>query len=224
VKIGMGRNNSEKKTIIWDWNGTLLDDLDICINGINTYLKERNLDLMTRDTYREVFDFPIKNYYTKIGFDFEKEDFEKLSVKFLETYFENFNKTRLAENAPEVLAKLQTAGFKHYILSAMGQADLENSVRLFGIEPFFESIQGAGDILAKGKLEYGRILFEKEKLQAEHTCLIGDTLHDKEVADQLGVSCILVSAGHQTNERLAINNNIVVKNLTEAALKVLKIL
>jgi phosphoglycolate phosphatase len=222
VKVGIGRKNSGKKAIIWDWNGTLLDDLDICINGINTYLKERNLNLMTRDTYREVFDFPIKNYYTKIGFDFEKENFEKLSVKFLKTYFENFNKTRLVENAPEVLAQLQTAGFKHYILSAMGQTDLENSVSVFGIESFFESIQGAGDILAKGKLEYGKILFKKEKLQAEHTFLIGDTLHDKEVADKLGVSCILVSAGHQTNKRLAVNNNIVVNNLKEAALKVLK--
>lgn len=211
------------QAIIWDWNGTLLDDLDICINGINTYLEERNLNLMTREIYREVFDFPIKDYYTRIGFDFEKEDFERLSVKFLETYFENFEHARLAENTVEVLARLKKEGFHHYILSAMGQEDLENSVKIFGIEHFFEAIQGAGDILAKGKLEYGRTLFQKEKLQPGHTCLIGDTLHDKEVADQLGISCILVSAGHQTRKRLGVNHNMVVENLTEAARKVLKI-
>ncbi len=218
-----GGNKSGKKALIWDWNGTLLDDLDICINGINTYLKERNLNLMTRNSYREVFDFPIRDYYTKIGFDFEKEDFNGLSVKFLETYFKNFKQTKLAENTREVLSHLQKKGFRHYILSAMGQKDLENSIRIFGIESFFESIRGAGDILASGKLDYGRILFEKENLQPEYTCLIGDTLHDKEVADQLGVKCILISAGHQSSKRLAVNNNIVVENLKEASRKILEI-
>ncbi|RLD34288.1 MAG: HAD family hydrolase [Bacteroidetes bacterium] len=224
MKVDMNSKNSNKKAVIWDWNGTLLDDLDICINGINTYLKERNLNLMTRDTYREVFDFPIKDYYTKIGFDFEKEDFGKLSVKFLETYFNNFNQTRLFDYVPEALRQLQKKGFNNYILSAMEQQALENSVRKFSIEKYFVAIQGANDILAKGKLVYGKELFKNEKLIPEHTCFIGDSLHDKEVADQLNISCILISAGHQSHERLMVNNNLVVKNLREAVREISKIL
>ncbi len=220
----MGNSKSLTKAIIWDWNGTLLDDLDICISGINTYLKKRKLTLMTRKSYRNVFGFPIKDYYHKIGFDFEKEDFEKLSVKFLETYFNDFNQTRLFDHVPETLKQLQEKGFRHYILSAMGQDALENSIRIFGIEKYFVAIQGASDILAKGKLDYGKKLFREEKLIAEHTCFIGDSLHDKEVADQLNISCILISAGHQSHERLIVNNNLVVHNVKEAGREILKIL
>ena len=220
----MNNKKSSGKAIIWDWNGTLLDDLDICISGINTYLEKRNLTLMTRKSYRNVFGFPIKDYYSKIGFDFEKENFGKLSVKFLETYFNDFNQTRLFYHVPETLKQLQKKGFRHYILSAMGQDALEKSIRKFGIEKYFVAIQGASDILAKGKLDYGKELFIKEKLVPEHTCFIGDSLHDKEVADQLNISCILISAGHQSHERLMVNNNLVVHNIEEAARGILKIL
>ena len=220
----MNNKKPSEKAIIWDWNGTLLDDLDICISGINTYLEKRNLSLMTRESYRNVFDFPIKDYYSKIGFDFEKEDFGELSIKFLETYFNNFNQTRLFDHVPEILKELQKKGFSHYILSAMGQDALENSVLKFGIEKYFVAIQGAGDILAKGKLDYAKKLFRKEKLDPECTCFIGDSLHDKEVADQLNISCILISAGHQSHERLLVNNNLVVKNIEEAAREISKIL
>ena len=66
-----------KKAIIWDWNGTLLDDVELCINSMNLLLKERNLQALTIDRYREIFTFPVKEYYQKAGFNFKTENFEK---------------------------------------------------------------------------------------------------------------------------------------------------
>ncbi|MCK4288095.1 MAG: HAD hydrolase-like protein, partial [Bacteroidales bacterium] len=61
------------KTIIWDWNGTLLNDIDICINSINILLEHRNIENLTKEIYKEIFTFPVKDYYSKAGFDFTKE-------------------------------------------------------------------------------------------------------------------------------------------------------
>ncbi|HPR60597.1 MAG TPA: HAD hydrolase-like protein, partial [Prolixibacteraceae bacterium] len=74
-------------TIIWDWNGTLFDDTDICIESINNLLIERGLERIDRKRYLEVFDFPVRDYYQRIGFDFDKEPFEIPALKFIDNYF-----------------------------------------------------------------------------------------------------------------------------------------
>jgi phosphoglycolate phosphatase len=72
------------KSIIWDWNGTLLNDLDFCISTINILLKKRELPLLNHYSYKEVFSFPVKDYYQAVGFDFSKEDFAIPAQEFID--------------------------------------------------------------------------------------------------------------------------------------------
>lgn len=62
-----------KDHIIWDWNGTILNDVDHAVAMMNTLLVEHNLPLIDREYYREIFDFPVLHYYQKLGFNFEKQ-------------------------------------------------------------------------------------------------------------------------------------------------------
>ncbi|MBK7029079.1 MAG: hypothetical protein IPH45_07645 [Bacteroidales bacterium] len=75
-----------KGTIILDWNGTLLDDTAICLDSMNQMLSHRHLPLLTLEKYREVFTFPVIQYYTTIGFDFETEPWDKAAIGFIELY------------------------------------------------------------------------------------------------------------------------------------------
>ena len=72
----MKMESSKYTHVIWDWNGTLLDDNWLCVEVMNTLLSSRNLPLLTLERYRDIFDFPVKNYYEKLGFNFKKESFE----------------------------------------------------------------------------------------------------------------------------------------------------
>ena len=67
--------------IIWDWNGTLLNDNWLCVDVINTLLKKRGMPLTTLNTYKEIFVFPVIEYYHKLGFEFTDESFEEVQVK-----------------------------------------------------------------------------------------------------------------------------------------------
>ncbi|MEN8118654.1 MAG: HAD hydrolase-like protein, partial [Bacteroidota bacterium] len=109
------------QSIIWDWNGTLLNDLDFCISTINTLLKNRNLDLLDRETYKEVFSFPVKDYYAAIGFDFSKEDFAVPAREFIDLYDNGVKNCSLHPSAIEVLAWFQKKGIRQFVLSAMKQ-------------------------------------------------------------------------------------------------------
>ena len=56
--------------IIWDWNGTLLNDRWLCVEAINQALNKRNLPMLTEGKYKDVFSFPVEDYYKKVGFDY----------------------------------------------------------------------------------------------------------------------------------------------------------
>ncbi|MEJ2616368.1 MAG: hypothetical protein P8Z35_15535 [Ignavibacteriaceae bacterium] len=74
------------KHIIWDWNGTLFDDVELCHNIINGLLIRNEIEEISLQRYREIFDFPVKKYYKTAGLDFNKTSFEILGKQFMDEY------------------------------------------------------------------------------------------------------------------------------------------
>ena len=101
---------SKYKHIIWDWNGTLVDDVWLVVEIINKMLKKRHLPGIDSKKYREMFDFPVTKYYLKLGFDFSKESFEKLAVEFISEYYERFKECKLFDHTEELLKKIRDMG------------------------------------------------------------------------------------------------------------------
>jgi phosphoglycolate phosphatase len=200
-------------TIIWDWNGTLLNDLGLCLASINALLEKRSLPLLDRNSYKEVFSFPVKNYYAAIGFDFDREDFEVPAKEFIDLYNSGLNSCALHPAARDVLSRFKTAGARQFVLSAMQQSMLTASLKHNRILHFFEGIAGLDDHYAVSKIDRGRQLIREYDIEKENAWMVGDTDHDFEVAEALGIRCILVADGHQSAERLRNTGAVVVENL-----------
>jgi len=202
-------------TIIWDWNGTLLNDLGLCIDSINALLKKRSLKLLDHASYKEVFSFPVKNYYEIIGFDFSKEDFEIPAKEFIDLYDSSVKNCPLHFSAVEILEFFRQKKYPQFVLSAMKQPMLEKTLKHNGIFPFFEGVAGLNDHYAVSKVERGKELLNEFNIDVQNTWMIGDTDHDFEVARELGIRCILVADGHQSEERLKETGAEVVSSLSE---------
>lgn len=201
-------------TIFWDWNGTLLDDVNICVKCINHLLESRNLPSLSREKYLQIFDFPVKTYYEKVGFNFKKESFDDVAEEFMEWYHEYLPEAELFPEAENVLTRYRKKGYRQVILSAMEHESLMKVLADKEILPFFDEVAGISDIYANGKLERARALLQKMNLNGSESILIGDTLHDLEVARDLGIRHILVANGHQSAQRLLVETNQVVGNLS----------
>ena len=200
-------------SIIWDWNGTLLNDLDVCISSINVLLKKRNLPLIIKAVYKEVFSFPVMDYYKAIGFDFSKEDFSIPAHQFIELYEEQVKNCLLHKAATRVLQFFKEKGIRQFVLSAMHQNMLEQTLNQNGIFNYFDGIAGLNDHYAVSKIDRGRQLIEEFQIEKNNTRIIGDTIHDYEVANELGIECILVADGHQSEKRLKTTGATVVSTL-----------
>ena len=94
-------------------------------------------------------------------------------------------------------------GISHSVLSAAKQDALEKGMRYFEIHRHFVGLMGADNIYAEGKIGKGRQWLQQLDWAPEEIVLIGDTLHDYEVAQAIGTDCILMAHGHHSFERLA---------------------
>lgn len=203
------------QSIIWDWNGTLLNDLDFCISTINKLLQKRNLNLLDRFSYKEVFSFPVKDYYEAIGFDFSKEDFSIPAQEFIDHYNAGVTRCNLHPAATEVLEHFKNRGLRQFVLSAMQQNMLEATLKHQHILDYFEGVAGLNDHYAVSKIERGEQLIQHFNINKEQATIIGDTNHDFEVAEQLEIDCILVADGHQSADRLKATGAQVIDMLPE---------
>ena len=212
----MIKNGLDKcRNIIWDWNGTLLNDLDVCVNSINLLLEKRNLSTLDRLKYLDIFTFPVKDYYETVGFNFNEESYETVAVEFMDHYFNLVKTAGLHPYVEKTLAWFRENGREQIILSAMEQNELNRLVKEYGIEDFFTNVFGISDHLAHGKLDLATSAIEITGFNREETCLIGDTLHDAEVANKLGIKCLLIADGHQSEVRLNESGFPVIRNLAE---------
>jgi phosphoglycolate phosphatase len=207
--------NKKYKHIIWDWNGTLLNDVDFCNRIINRILVENELPKLSLEKYREIFTFPVQDYYTAAGLDFSKTSFEVLGKDFIDEYESKKLSCTLFENSEIVLSSIHKKGIGQSVLSAYLHDNLVNTLAHYNLTKYFDNIIGLDNIYAGSKTHLGLSLIEKLKLPKDEILFIGDTLHDAEVAGAMGVTSILIASGHQVKEKLIVNNNMVLENINE---------
>jgi phosphoglycolate phosphatase len=194
--------STRPRHIVWDWNGTLLDDVAACVAAINRMLRPRGLRAIEAAEYRRIFGFPVQNYYRALGFTFTPAEWDGLAREFHEHYAETSRDAALRRGVAASLAHVQARGTPMSVLSASERSILIRMLEARGIRPFFRRIYGLGDLYAHSKLDLGRQLLAEVGLPAAEVLLIGDTTHDYEVARELGCPCLLVAGGHQSPERL----------------------
>lgn len=203
------------RNIIWDWNGTLLNDLGVCVSSINLLLRKRNIPLLNVERYLDIFTFPVRDYYVTAGFSFNDESFEEVAVEFMDHYLRLVRATGLHTEAKTALSWFRDSGREQIILSAMEHCELLKLVTENRIEEYFSHIFGIDDHLAHGKLALAETAIQKTGFTKKETCLIGDTLHDAEVATKLGINCLLIADGHQSENRLKASGYPVIQSLKE---------
>ena len=204
-----------EKFVFWDWNGTLLNDTGVCITTMNKMLAKRQMPELDKHKYLRIFGFPVKNYYEKLGFDFHNESFEELSVEFIAQYNNQIASIPLMQEASHLLNYFYNEGRENIIVSAMQQEMLEKTVSQHGLNRYFKAILGIDNIYAQSKTDLALEYVKRVSIDTCDAILIGDTLHDHEVAKEIGCRCILVASGHQSEERLKQTGRQVVRTLSD---------
>jgi phosphoglycolate phosphatase len=189
--------------LIWDWNGTLLDDLFLCNEILSELLEEHGLPKITQEKHRDLFQFPVAEFYKKLGFDLTSDVYRVLADKYTIAYRNRVHRCNLFVGVEDFLLITKNKGISHSVLSASLQNDLISQLTHYRIHHFFDHIYGLSDNLAASKVKRGKELIKHSNLPPSLTLLIGDTDHDLDVGQQLGVDVLLIADGHQSYARLS---------------------
>jgi len=203
------------KHIVWDWNGTLLNDAEACAKAVNEMFVKRNLGTVTLEEYKDKIVYPVIRMYIESGFDLEKEDFQDICDEYTENYLKYSDEISLQKDSAAVLEKFRERGITQHIVSASGSVILRQQVRYYGIESYFSNILGQDNNRGDSKVDLARKLIVLTGSDPNEMLFIGDTVHDHEVASEVGFHCALVSSGHCTKERLMATGAPVFASLSE---------
>jgi len=183
--------------VVFDWNGTLIDDCALAVASVNTLRDELGLSRITRDQYRRAFRFPIREFYRSIGFDVDGDAFPALMVRYLALFDAQVDACPLHPRAHDTLARLRAAKIRLHILSASHQDTLSTSLRAKGLTEAFDEVAGLGHALATTKHQLGSQLAARLGSPPDTVVYVGDTDHDYEVASAQGWKFLFIDHGHQ---------------------------
>ncbi len=198
--------------IFWDWNGTLLDDVGAAMASVNDMLILRNKSPIDIDRYRECIGVPIRRFYEQV-FDLDNEDYNRILEDYNRGYLHHLDNSSLTAGSIEVLDYFKNCGCSQIIVSSSNINQLKNNVKRFGIYDYFDAIIGAENFMAESKIEAAKNYISGK--EEGKILVIGDLVHDREMADELGADCVLLTSGHENRERLSACGTPLIDKLTQ---------
>lgn len=100
------------------------------------------------------------------------------------------------------LEEARRLGIPQVVLSSSEQSQLERLLKHYEIDGYFDSVLGADNLLAGSKVERAEKFIEEHGVDASKAVVVGDLLHDCDVAKAIGSQCLLITSGHHDRARL----------------------
>jgi phosphoglycolate phosphatase-like HAD superfamily hydrolase len=201
--------------LVWDWNGTLLDDLSLIILATNTSLASAGGPAITPDHHRRHFRRPIADYYAQVlGRPVSRDEFERLNRVFHDAYRAALPGCRLTGDAWDAVA--QWSGTQS-LLSMWRHRELLPTIDGYGLTGHFTRIDGVPD--QEHQDHKGPHLarhLAAQQLDPARVVMIGDTVDDAHAALSVGADCVLYSGGFTDPAQLRATGAPVADTLVEA--------
>lgn len=205
----------EYKVIIWDFNGTLIDDVKAALESVNDMLTRRNLPLINMEQYASYVDTPIIKFYEHIFDDLYSMDFGEIAIEFNEGYEKHLPERAVMANAEEVLEYFNKKGKLQTVISATHIDKVTNRLTEFGLTDYFDKILAHNNLIAEDKTHLAVKYFAEKGIRPSEAVVIGDCVADFKMAEAMGCDCILTTQGHQSRIEFAETTALVIDSLLE---------
>ncbi len=189
------------KTILWDFNGTVMDDLGAAVGAVNAMLTRRGLPLIDEEWYTLHLVMPLERFYADIGFDMRKERIEVVSEEF-QVECRKFPRPVFPQ-VLEALERFRKRGLGQLLFSSLHHDILTKQAEERGITHYFEGIVGRQDRSLGGKEKAAEAYFTAHGLKPSEVLVVGDLTTDYDMAHYLGCPCALIHKGHQHRDILS---------------------
>ena len=198
--------------LVWDWNGTIVDDVNASLCSVNDMLIKRGLPTINIQQYYSYLDTPIYKFYEHL-FDLSKISFDVIQSEFTAGYDKHIGENPLNAGALELMEYFKNIGIRQIIVSSSSHKIVEEAANRLGVARYMNYISGSGDNAVGSKVQRAVSVINKVTKDYSRVVAVGDTLHDCQLANEIGADCVLVSTGHQSKQDLLTTGKPVIDSL-----------
>lgn len=184
------------RNLIFDWSGTLVDDLGPVLEATNAVLVHHGVEALDREGFRRRFRLPYRDFYEELLPDVELAELEDL---FRPAFDGALSKVEVLPYAREKLEWCQAQGLRCFVLTSMDPGAFERQLDEFGLRHFFETTYSG--VIDKRELIHH--ILKTHQLEASETAFVGDMTHDVDTARHGGIASIAVLTGYNHPEVIA---------------------
>jgi phosphoglycolate phosphatase-like HAD superfamily hydrolase len=204
--------------LVWDWNGTLLDDLPVVIEAVNLSIGSFGVDPITADDYRDHYTRPVRHFYDSLfGRVVDDEEWLRLNTAFHDAYFELATHVDLAPGALEAMGMLEEAGWSQSLLSMSPQDWLEGVVARLELTGRFEMVDGLSGPTGGLKAAHLEDHLSMLAIEGRSVVVVGDTPDDVAAARHVGAHPVLFHGGSHHIEVLEREGVPIAETIVDAA-------
>ncbi len=189
--------------VVWDWNGTLVDDLPIVIESVNAALAAIGEGAIGENDYREHYTRPVDQFYVRLlERSISDEEWATLDWVFHERYGAALDRVPLAGDAVAAINAVEARGWSQSILSMWREADLAACVERRGLTEQMAMVQGNRDDAGGEKAAHLSRHLSELGVDPGSVVMVGDSLDDAAAAGIVGTACVLFDGGSHHRSHL----------------------
>jgi len=205
--------------LIWDWNGTLFDDLHIVVDAVNASLRAIGASIqIDEDGYRDHYRRPVRGFYDDmLPQPVSDAEWATINTRFHNVYLELLPGAGPAADAHDAVASARSRGATQSILSMWTHEQLVPTVSGYGLDVAMVAVRGADAAEGDSKVELLRHHLDELALGHDHrVVLIGDTFDDATAAHEVGAGAVFYDGGSHHRHQLDATGVPVADSLVEA--------
>lgn len=203
--------------LVWDWNGTLFDDLGAVVAATSESFVALGHPAMTVDRYRAHFTRPIQEFYRKVlGRTLDEAEWEELDRLFHDRYRVHMRQCGLAADARAAMDRWARARRTQSVLSMWRHEELVALIEQLGIRAAFARVDGLTGESGGRKVDSLIRHLTALDLDPAEVALVGDSIDDADAAAEVGARCVLYSGGNHTRADLEATGHPVADTLLQA--------
>jgi phosphoglycolate phosphatase-like HAD superfamily hydrolase/ADP-ribose pyrophosphatase YjhB (NUDIX family) len=197
------------RNIIFDWSGTLVDDLPAVLKASNFVLTQSGKAAMSLDQFRAAFELPFTKFYDRYV---PEVPMDKLEGWFHSEFRQSQDAVTELPHAREFLEFCRANNFRTFLLSSVHADHFKTQCRATGFDAYFE--KPYTDVWDKRKKIHE--ILRENNLHPDETLFIGDMEHDIATAKHGGVHSCAVLTGYNTLDQLrTAQPDLIVEHLAE---------
>ncbi len=189
--------------IIFDWDGTLVDTIDWIVNCLQSAAKQCSCAIPETQAARDVIGLSISKACSALFPGVDEETLTRLTASYQQAFMSRpISREDLFPGVYDMLVELKTSGYQLAVATGKTRAGLQQALQATATEALFSITRCSDETASKPDPLMLHEIIRHTNAENERSLMVGDSIHDLQMAMNAQISSIAVSCGAHPEDLL----------------------